>query len=127
MTPASRAPGVSSVGMIRATMESTSAAISGVKNSNIGGVADCAELCACCAAARATGQWVATQVAERLLKLLRRKRRRECKRKGLSELRSSWYDRGQDRSNESGPRRWVRLRQKMALENGKMMMSQTGR
>src|SRR6267378_907159 len=63
--------------MMRAAMASTSAAISGVKNSNLIGAAECAELCACCAAASAAGQCVATQLAETQLTLWKRNSRRE--------------------------------------------------
>src|SRR5436309_1473900 len=63
--------------MMRAVRASISAACSGVKYSNFGAVADCAEECACCAAARTAGQFVATQATERPVALLRRNVRRE--------------------------------------------------
>src|SRR5260370_24378479 len=76
MTPASRAPGVSSVGMIRAVMASTSTVSSGVKNSNFGGVAAFAALCACVAADSTAGQVAVIHATLRPVPVRRRKLRR---------------------------------------------------
>src|SRR5215469_7804638 len=76
-TPASRAPGVSSVGIIRAASASISAACSGVKYSNFGGSANCDECCACRVAARMAGQLAVTHAAETAVVLLNRNFRRE--------------------------------------------------
>src|SRR5215831_12506435 len=63
-TPASRAPGVSSLGMIRAVIASISFASCGLKNANFGGAVDCAALCAWSAAASRADQCVEIQTAE---------------------------------------------------------------
>src|SRR5207245_3041743 len=55
---------ISSLGMMRAQMASISLASSAVKNSNLGGAADCAAWCAWVAAARRPGQCAETQTAE---------------------------------------------------------------
>src|SRR5271166_5418050 len=61
MMRASRAPGVSSLGMICAVAASISAACSGEKNSSLAGWPDCATLWAWLWAARMPGQLVASQ------------------------------------------------------------------
>src|SRR5215467_11290603 len=76
-TPASRAPGVPSVGIIRAATASISAACSRVKYSNFGGSANCDECCACRAAARMAGHLAVTHAAETAVVLLNRNFRRE--------------------------------------------------
>src|SRR5215469_1046681 len=63
-TPASCAPGVSSLGIMREVMASISLASSAPKNSNLVGTADRAAWRACVAAARRAGQCAETQTAE---------------------------------------------------------------
>src|SRR5215470_17383246 len=88
--------------MMRAEMASISAACSGVKNSNFGAAAERTAWRAWSTAARASGQCVATQVAETAPTLLKRNCRREsasCTRRsfrGCTEL----YNSSQEGSRE---------------------------
>src|SRR5262245_18886402 len=61
-TPASRAPGVPSLGMMQAEIASTSLASAGVRNSSFCDSGDAADLCACSAAARTAGQLTVAHV-----------------------------------------------------------------
>src|SRR6267378_2363203 len=75
-TPASRAPGSSSVGMMHAEMASISVACSGVKNSSFGGLAACAALWACFEAETSAGQFAEIHAALMPVPARRRKLRR---------------------------------------------------
>src|SRR5215472_12787399 len=75
-TPASCAPGVSSVGIMREVIASISLASSALKNPNLGGAADLAAWCACAAAASNAGQCAEAQAAESPVTPRDRKRRR---------------------------------------------------
>src|SRR5215469_464718 len=100
-TPASCAPGVSSLGIMREVMASISLASSAPKNANLAGAADCAAWRACVAAARRAGQCAETQRAESPPVPCARKRRR------LTDASiSSNLDR--DSANVSGQKRSVK-------------------
>src|SRR6201995_3270839 len=75
-TPASRAPGVSVVGMIRAAIASISTACAGVKKLNLAFSGACTAWRACVAAEQSEGQCEETQIAVRLLHERNRKSRR---------------------------------------------------
>src|ERR1700729_3682172 len=75
-TPASCAPGVSVVGMIRAQIASISTACAGVKNPSLAGSGACTAWRGCGAAGRGEGQSEETQTAVRLLHERNRKSRR---------------------------------------------------
>src|SRR5262249_43490058 len=78
--------------MMHDVSASISVACSGVKNSNCCGTPDCTEWCACCTAAKAAGQLVATHAVERAVVPLTRNLRRErtsCMRESLRTVQSS--------------------------------------
>src|SRR5882724_4278187 len=75
-TPASRAPGSSSMGMMRSEMASISVACSGVKNSSFGGLAATAASCACFEAESSAGQLAEIHAALMPVPARRRKVRR---------------------------------------------------
>src|SRR5207245_6748307 len=80
---------ISSLGMMRAQMASISLASSAVKNSNLGGAADCAAWCAWVAAARRPGQCAETQTAESPpAPWAKKRRRRSEERRGGNEGRA---------------------------------------
>src|SRR6267378_6267536 len=96
--PASRAPGVSSEGIMRAVMASISTACSGEKNWNFAGVADLAAWCACSAAATIAGQCAESHTAltapPARVKKLRRLRSLSMSEKELNIRNLGWSCRG---------------------------------
>src|ERR1700681_3110887 len=104
-TPASRAPGRSSVGMRQAVMAWISLACRGERNSSFGGAADCAALRAWPAAAARAVQCVEIQIALMPLPVRRRKLRRLRSLSIEEEAVRTHQNVGRDRAIVKGKRR----------------------